>query len=537
MDGRGRPAKEGLRRRDTAIGAQQEMDGIAMLVHGTKEIVPFGLNRYGGIIHSPEGANRLGEPSPALLELRDVARYPAEDRGVGNLDAALCHHLHQIVIREPVGDIPSHAQLNDVGVKGALAVHWVTDYRLGHSAPRAVNSAVYPIPRDAPEPSIITVSAMPQNKKHHYVPKFYLKRFSTDERRINLYNLRSGRTVIGGKLKGQCARDYFYGTELNVERALGVAEGEAAEVFRLVDKYQAPPPYGSPWHMTLVVHILMQSARTKYAADAVNEVMDKMAKQILKGSKKLEGIDLSKFKVSMKEPARYSLGVSAETYPIALDLRCKLLCNQTDEEFVTSDNPVVLYNQFFSFRNFGSNCGTASKGLQIFFPLDAKKQIVLYDDAVYRFGGERHTYIDITAKHDVYELNTLQMCSASENIYFTGSSFDAQALHKKALPFLREQKARVGVVSREETKSGISELVATSAEDVRTNLTLSFSSIRQSAKAWRHKFRKLKEQPVVVVRDERIMSDFRKFREAVKLGERNPEGFAGWLSQRNSGTD
>src|ERR1017187_2807287 len=147
-----RLAKEGLRRRDTAIGAQQEIDGVAMLVHGTIEIVPFGLNRNVGLIHTPGGANRLGEPSPALLQLRDVARNPAEDGGMGNLDPALCHHLHQIAIREPIGDIPSHAQLNDVGVKGALAVHWVTDYRLGHSAPRAVNSAVYPMPRDAPEP-------------------------------------------------------------------------------------------------------------------------------------------------------------------------------------------------------------------------------------------------------------------------------------------------------------------------------------------------------------------------------------------------
>src|SRR5450759_4410895 len=136
---RERLAKECLCGRNSTVAAEQEIDGVAMLVHGTIEIVPFGLNRYVGLIHTPGGANRLGEPSPALLELRDVARDPAEDRGMGNLDPALCHHLHQIAIREPIGDIPSHAQLNDVGVKGALAVHWVTDYRLGHSAPRAVN--------------------------------------------------------------------------------------------------------------------------------------------------------------------------------------------------------------------------------------------------------------------------------------------------------------------------------------------------------------------------------------------------------------
>ena len=106
------------------------------------------------LIHTPGGANRLGEPSPALLELRDVARNPAEDGGMGNLDTALCHHLHQIAIRQPIGDIPSHAQLNDVGVESTFAVHWVTDYRLGHSAPRAVNSAVYPMPQMHQNPNV-----------------------------------------------------------------------------------------------------------------------------------------------------------------------------------------------------------------------------------------------------------------------------------------------------------------------------------------------------------------------------------------------
>jgi hypothetical protein len=52
-----------------------------------------------------------------------------------DLDPAFRHHLYQIPIREPIGDIPPHAQLNNVRVKGALAVHRVTRDRLRHSAP------------------------------------------------------------------------------------------------------------------------------------------------------------------------------------------------------------------------------------------------------------------------------------------------------------------------------------------------------------------------------------------------------------------
>jgi hypothetical protein len=43
--------------------------------------------------------------------------------------------------------------LNDVGVKGTLAVDRVTGDRLCHSAPRAKDPAVYPMPLDAPEPN------------------------------------------------------------------------------------------------------------------------------------------------------------------------------------------------------------------------------------------------------------------------------------------------------------------------------------------------------------------------------------------------
>jgi hypothetical protein len=52
-----------------------------------------------------------------------------------DIDAALRHHLDQIPIRLPKADIPTHAQLNDVGVERALAVDRITVNRLRHSAP------------------------------------------------------------------------------------------------------------------------------------------------------------------------------------------------------------------------------------------------------------------------------------------------------------------------------------------------------------------------------------------------------------------
>ena len=72
-----------------------------------------------------------------------------------DLDATLCHHLDQVSVRQPIGDVPPHAQLDDVGIEYTFAVHRVTRDRLRHSEPPAKDPAVYPMPLDAPEPYIL----------------------------------------------------------------------------------------------------------------------------------------------------------------------------------------------------------------------------------------------------------------------------------------------------------------------------------------------------------------------------------------------
>jgi hypothetical protein len=74
---------------------------------------------------------------------------------MGDLDATLCHHLDQVSVRQPIGDVPAHAQLDDVGIEYTFAVHRVTRDRLRHSEPPAKDPAVYPMPLDAPEPDLL----------------------------------------------------------------------------------------------------------------------------------------------------------------------------------------------------------------------------------------------------------------------------------------------------------------------------------------------------------------------------------------------
>ena len=69
---------------------------------------------------------------------------------------------------------------------------------------------------------------MPANKKHHYVPRLYLKRFSANAVSINIYNFRLAGAIEGANLKNQCYRDYMYGKGGEHEHRLSILEGEFA---------------------------------------------------------------------------------------------------------------------------------------------------------------------------------------------------------------------------------------------------------------------------------------------------------------------
>jgi len=360
---------------------------------------------------------------------------------------------------------------------------------------------------------------MPDNKKHHYVPRFYLKRFSSNGKSINLWNIKNELKIISANLKHQCYKDYFYGKDLKVEKALGLVEGQISEIFKLIDKYQSPPPHGTDDYLTLVIYILMQYGRTAYSADALDEMSDKLMKHIFKQKAENEGIDLSKIKIGIKESAQYSLGITSQMYPIFLDLDCKLILNETNTEFVTSDAPVVMYNQLFSFRKYQSNTGLASKGLQIFLPICSKKLLLFYDFDSYSVGKNTSSIVKVSLPKDIYELNTLQMTSAYENVYYENNKFNIDALYRKSLPFRRNQKSNMSVFPGEENNEKKSEFIASSKEDVRTNLNLSFIKVNKSTKKWRTEFQKLKSQPATVVRNRQLCDDHREFLNKVDNGE------------------
>ena len=106
---------------------------------------------------------------------------------------------------------------------------------------------------------------MTKHRNQHFVPRCYLRAFSRDEEgnAINLFHIARRKSVQDASVKGQCARPYFYGRDLEIERAFQGMEGEYARVFKTVSTGEARTGEGE-WQ-SLREFILLQLSRTAAA--------------------------------------------------------------------------------------------------------------------------------------------------------------------------------------------------------------------------------------------------------------------------------
>lgn len=234
---------------------------------------------------------------------------------------------------------------------------------------------------------------MASNKRQHFVPRFYLKNFSEYQsgRSIGVWNIRTKTLVRQASLKHQACRPYFYGRDCSTEKWFAELEALAAsEIRKCIITEQIPRP-GSGGHLTLISFILLQRARTLYKAEEQNEMMGKLLRLLFAGSPTAPQ-NLDKLRVKSGEASQVAISSTLKTLPIVMDLKAKLLkADRPGIPFITTDNPVVLYNQYLENWATGySSGGLAQKGLQIFFPLSPRYCLMLFDPGIYRVGSRKN---------------------------------------------------------------------------------------------------------------------------------------------------
>jgi hypothetical protein len=330
---------------------------------------------------------------------------------------------------------------------------------------------------------------MPDNKKHHYVPKFYLRNFSlkNGEKNIGIFNIPNKKFISSGAIKNQAYKDYFYGKDGNAEKALGFIESKSSKIIREIVNTKLLPVKRPESYQMLLLFLVILNARTIHAEERLNDSINNLFKHVLSevSEEFNEELKDESLRIGLENAVHLAIKTAALVAPITFDLDCKLICNKTQSSFITSDNPVVLYNQFLESRRPGfNNIGFVTKGLKILFPLSPSYCLVFFDGDVYKVGEKNTMEVEIKSSADVESMNRLQYINAQKNLYFNGSVSSAYLtkLISSSLKYRGVSKVELREISNTVKSKKRHILLHQKLTEERCGLQLSFVKVLKKAK-------------------------------------------------------
>jgi hypothetical protein len=274
---------------------------------------------------------------------------------------------------------------------------------------------------------------MANKKNQHFVPRFYFKLFSNNEGLIDLLLISSGEIKNSAPIKSQCSKDYFYGST-EIEDLFGKIEIQHSELLKVLLEINSNTRlttflHDNKNHISLIEIILFQRLRTSLENNKMSEMMEKLAKELLKTqltvkSEKelLELLPNCDITLNKKWKQRLLLTSIASIYnsqPALFDLEVCVLNNQTKSKFIFSDSPVVFYNKAYRHVKDRGTLGLQSPGLLIFFPISEDKCLLFIDKAKYTGSIINNQFYNITEEFDINSINKLQLHHSMNTIYFS----------------------------------------------------------------------------------------------------------------------
>ena len=261
---------------------------------------------------------------------------------------------------------------------------------------------------------------MADREKHHYVPRFYMKRFGSTNRSIHLLNTTSLKAMQDVSIAGQCQRKNLYNSGL--EDALSKLESFiAAEIYLSHDHIQVTLDL---WHLFAATQYLRVPRKNDPGKKFTEAVADHWLKWQLENNTEFRDKDTS-YKLTGNSIEMLLSGLPS-TLDWMRDLKAQVVKLESPS-FILGDKPVVMYNQYCEQVEHYAGLGLNCSGIQLFMPISPKEYLLLYDGQVYHYDESQSA----TAA-DVETLNTFQILQSESNVYF--SSWDD---HKWLLPHVQ----------------------------------------------------------------------------------------------------
>lgn len=282
-----------------------------------------------------------------------------------------------------------------------------------------------------------------QAREHHFVPQFYLRAFSLDGRSLNSFNFNRCLWIKTASIKHECSRRNLHSFAPGLEQHLKVLEDRASSVLRLIRQLHILPPPEAPERLWLLAYVAFQKSRTPSATRHVTAFREYFRELLGEHAAPMDEIDAN--------PLGLTLSVTKDIVPITRDLEMHLVLNDSNVEFITCDDPVIVHNQYCEGLKYRGVLGWACTGLQVFLPLSPSEMLLLFDRGVYRVGRSHHgeSTTIITDASDVQVLNALQIHNADANVYFAGKTNPQTVLQQCHLLTDARRKSRFTFIETE----------------------------------------------------------------------------------------
>jgi len=264
--------------------------------------------------------------------------------------------------------------------------------------------------------------------KDHYVPRHYLRQFAVaGSELIAVANVAPYRYRGIKGIGGECQETDFEEGNLALSNTLKMLENKTAPTLAAVVKKE---DYTLVDFDDLRWFAATLNLRTKKAAESYKVLPTHMCHEFLNteiASGRLppppEG--LTKDIIDWGGVPSFLM---RQAIPCAMhmqNLALKLLKPPSNSFFITSDNPVVLLNQYSEGKSQHHYAGLGRAGIQVLLPFAPHLCGLFYDAKVYKVGSPKHRLLEVDAI-DAELINSLQIQSACDSVYFHSANLENQ---------------------------------------------------------------------------------------------------------------
>jgi hypothetical protein len=207
----------------------------------------------------------------------------------------------------------------------------------------------------------------------------------------------------------QCSKDYFYGTDPELESAIQSLERSYAKVLRRItqESYDLSEEDGDLLRRFWLFQYLRTEAASKRSVQVLNAANDAM------------GLSGAEYRAEMGRAVLYAMRTFAENMDIMDDMSACLVRNESETPFITSDDPAALSNRLYLefLPRHGRSFGLGQSGNIMILPLTPSILFLGYDRNIYTVRHKRG-WTTLRVADDARSYNEHQMLNCRANLFF-----------------------------------------------------------------------------------------------------------------------